>query len=251
MQLARMQDIGGCRAVVKDLEAVFALAKKFDCPFTDYIATPKLDGYRGIHLISKYQPTAERNEFLAGRLTEIQIRTRRQHAWATAVETVDSLLNQKLKIGGGDEHWRRFFALSSSLLALSEKSPLVPGADAGFEKISKEIKDIDRRMRVWDRLTGLSASVVKMDKTSLFKDIGAYLLLLDLDKKTIQNIHFRKRDIQDSLDEYLSLEKRYYDDPGKQVVHVYVSKLKDLKRAYPNYFLDVSRFMGLMKGILK
>src|SRR5690606_39699271 len=45
---------------------------------------------------------------------EIQIRTRLQHAWATAVETVDVMKGTDLKSGGGTPDWREFFALAAS-----------------------------------------------------------------------------------------------------------------------------------------
>lgn len=254
MELARMQDIGGCRAVLKDVKAVSALARKFDCPITDYIKRPKPDGYRSMHLISKYQPAIEKHEAFAGRLIEIQIRSRLQHAWATAVETVDSLLNQKLKAGGGDEKWRRFFALASSLIAIREGCPIVPGTPRNAAEIIKEMRSIDRRIRVNHRLSGLGTSVVRMTESLSAKEnrkVGAYILILNLDEKTIQNIQFEKSDIQDSLDEYLKLEKLHYGDPCMQVVHVYVNQIKDLKKAYPNYWLNVVDFMTAMSEVWK
>ena len=59
ISLAEMQDLGGCRAVVNSVDNVFALRDMyFDKPVThkfkretSYIAKPKPDGYRGIHLI--------------------------------------------------------------------------------------------------------------------------------------------------------------------------------------------------------
>ena len=66
MQLSQMQDIGGCRAVVKDIHCLKALVSKFEkgklrCwelhrPY-DYVARPKPDGYRSVHLVYKYVNT--------------------------------------------------------------------------------------------------------------------------------------------------------------------------------------------------
>ena len=61
MNLARMQDIGGLRAVVKNLKKCRELEvnyrnSKFSHELVgakDYISTPKETGYRGIHLIYK------------------------------------------------------------------------------------------------------------------------------------------------------------------------------------------------------
>lgn len=63
MKLARMQDIGGLRAVVSSIARVRKLEKSYrESKFLhelvsskDYLAEPKADGYRGIHLIYKYE----------------------------------------------------------------------------------------------------------------------------------------------------------------------------------------------------
>ena len=63
MRLTQMQDIGGCRAVVPSIEDVYSLRDKFYKSRSkhilvsedDYIANPKTSGYRGVHLIYKFQ----------------------------------------------------------------------------------------------------------------------------------------------------------------------------------------------------
>lgn len=62
MRLSMMQDIGGCRAVMRGVSEVEILAKKFlssrirhklsNCD--DYIKSPKSSGYRGVHLVYRY-----------------------------------------------------------------------------------------------------------------------------------------------------------------------------------------------------
>lgn len=101
MKLTTMQDIGGCRAVVSTLQGAHQLADAYQelavlgrldvsdtTPRANYIAQPKAGGYRGIHLIGRYQTTSPRHEVWKGARIEIQIRTRL------------SMLGQRL--------WRRF-----------------------------------------------------------------------------------------------------------------------------------------------
>jgi ppGpp synthetase/RelA/SpoT-type nucleotidyltranferase len=66
MSLARMQDIGGVRAVVNSIDEVRAIQAEYEdtSRFThelykknDYITAPKSDGYRGVHLVFKYNNT--------------------------------------------------------------------------------------------------------------------------------------------------------------------------------------------------
>lgn len=96
MQLARMQDIGGVRSIVKsirtvrDLESVYRTGSRFKHNLVsskDYIENPKDDGYRGIHLIYRYENDVKTAKPYNGLCIEMQLRTSLQHIWATAVET--------------------------------------------------------------------------------------------------------------------------------------------------------------------
>jgi hypothetical protein len=118
MKLARMQDIGGVRAVLKtikdvrDLEREYRNKSHFKHELVnekDYIESPKNTGYRGIHLIYKYKNNRKKAKEYNGLLLELQIRTRLQHAWATAVETMGTFLGQPLKSMDGDKKWFDFF----------------------------------------------------------------------------------------------------------------------------------------------
>jgi putative GTP pyrophosphokinase len=109
MNLARMQDIGGIRAIVTNMTEVRQLEqdyKKGTRVFTvvkggkDYINYLKKCGYRSIHQIFKYKN---------GFSIELQIRTQIQHAWATAVETMGKFLGHSLKSSEGPKEWLNFF----------------------------------------------------------------------------------------------------------------------------------------------
>lgn len=89
LSLPRMQDIGGCRAVLDsmdELRRVEARLKKNRPPagYSDYIVSPRSSGYRGVHLIVRYDDPegVERN-------IEVQLRTQVMHSWAITVERFD------------------------------------------------------------------------------------------------------------------------------------------------------------------
>jgi hypothetical protein len=112
MKLSRMADIGGVRAVLPDQDAVYRVGARLRRNWTitrtrDYIAEPKDDGYRALHLI-------DRNR---GRLIEVQLRTPFQDGWANAVEANARLLAPGLKFGGGPDVVREYFVALAEMVA--------------------------------------------------------------------------------------------------------------------------------------
>lgn len=117
MKLSRMQDIGGCRAIMPggapEVAGVLArIQDRWDVvgKVQDYVQNPQSTGYRAIHV----------NVMRDGRRIEIQLRTPRQHEWATAVERTGLRLRMPLKEGGGDPNLLRYFELAAYGLALEE-----------------------------------------------------------------------------------------------------------------------------------
>ena len=128
MQLARMDDVAGCRLIfpnVSDLkgfrdelhQAKFNHIRKNDAEKYDYIVSPTDRGYRGIHDVFEYRARANRSTACNGLLIELQYRTELQHAWATAVEVVTQMTENEPKFDRGDRRHIRLFCLASEMLA--------------------------------------------------------------------------------------------------------------------------------------
>ena len=87
MRMTQMQDIAGCRAVLKSMKNVTRLVDAYKNSHfdhkprgeKDYINNPKKDGYRCHHLIFEYVVT-DATKAYSGLKVEIQIRTQLQHA---------------------------------------------------------------------------------------------------------------------------------------------------------------------------
>ncbi len=172
MQLSRMNDIGGCRAVVQSVSHVDSLVNFYEKARAksprrgheflkkyDYIKSPKRDGYRSVHLVYKYRTTSKRHRAWNGLRIEIQIRSRLQHIWATAVETVDAFTGQALKSNIGEESWKRFFALMGSVLALKEGKPTIPGTPLVEDETKRELKELYSKERMETTLWGMNIAV--------------------------------------------------------------------------------------------
>lgn len=256
MQLARMQDIGGLRAITKSITNVRLLEKAYlDVRFShslvgrkDYIESPKPDGYRGIHLIFRYN-NAKAPDY-NGLHIELQIRTLLQHAWATAVETMGTFLGQAIKSGMGEEKWRYFFALTAAGIAHMEKSPPVPG----FEQYSAMqiycmVSKAEKELGVLHRLRSFTVATSNITEK---KGTGSYhLVILNSQEKTVSIHPYSSKNLEQANTHYAEVEKRSKKGEHIEAVLVSAGPIKALKKAYPNYFLDTNAFIKQVRLMIE
>src|SRR5262249_4383154 len=186
MKLTQMQDIGGCRAVVKSVLAVRRLdefyRKKSDIKHglatrDDYIQSPRKSGYRGIHLVYRYFSDKRAGAKYNGLKIEMQLRSLYQHAWATTVETVGTFIGQALKSSSGPEEWQRFFALMGSVIAMRERTPLVPDTPTNQKELIEELHEHATDLNVRHLLRGYAETLRKVEEAP--EKAHYYLLKLD------------------------------------------------------------------------
>ena len=258
MALSQMQDLGGCRAVVRNVRTVHKLVRVYEASIAkspnvraqlvkkyDYIASPKADGYRSVHFVFKYRTQSKKHQAWSGLRIELQIRSRLQHAWATAVETVDTFTKQTLKTGGGMDPWRRFFLLMSSVIALVEGSPTCKDCPQTKEEIRSELKALATSLNVKGVLRGWSQAMTYLP-TRISETGGTnyvYLLYLDAQDEKVKITVFPSEEQAKASEVYLSTEKMISARPGAQAVLVSVNSLQALKSAFPNYFADTRVFV--------
>jgi putative GTP pyrophosphokinase len=255
MQLARMQDIAGLRAVVTSVRQVRMLEQSYRTSqfahvltnSKDYIAEPKDDGYRGVHLIYRYRNT--RAPAYNGLSLELQLRTQRQHAWATAVETMGTFLGQALKAGQGDQEWRDFFAKASAALALIERSAPVPGfAGRQRAEVFVDLAATEARLHVLQRLEGFA---IAADRISTERGQGAYhLIVLDSASRTVTIRPYALASLEHASTAYAEVEERAKAGEPIEAVLVSAGPITALRTAYPNYFLDTQAFVKEMNLVI-
>ncbi len=128
MELARMDDVAGCRLIfssIADLydfreklhKAGFRHKRKNEIDKYDYIKHPKDTGYRGIHDVFEYDVRSESGKGSKGLLIELQYRTRAQHAWATAVEVIGFITESQPKFQEGDKRYEAAMLYASEIIA--------------------------------------------------------------------------------------------------------------------------------------
>ncbi len=256
MSIWMMQDLGGCRFIVPTIDEVYKYATEYRDSRKrhifkekyDYIANPKKSGYRSLHMVYEYHSDTKET-YNKNMLIEIQYRTHLQHLWATAVETVGLFTNQALKAGQGSESIKRFFVLVSSLFALRENQPIVPGTVADVNELISELEMIDNECHVLDKLSAIRVAVKHQDRIN-FQKPGYYILMLNYNTHLLRVIHFLPGQIQSANEVYKQIEKNRVESQIDAVL-VRVSSVQALKAAYPNYFADIGEFLNIVKSYLK
>lgn len=246
MNLSRMQDIGGLRAVVGSIPLLRKLQIEYQLSnFThqlvredDYVSSPKPSGYRGVHLVYRYHLASA--AAYNGLQVELQFRTRLQHAWATAVETMGTFLDRSLKSSEGPKVWLSFFSICSSAFAFLENCPRIPGVDTlnrsqTFEKTLEEASKLD----VTNKLRTYSSAI---NATKRFRRAAYYLITLDTNKGSVEVEPFNRDQLFEANKRYTDVERKT-SNPSIQTVLVSAGSVDSLKRAYPNYFLDTHDFL--------
>jgi ppGpp synthetase/RelA/SpoT-type nucleotidyltranferase len=256
MELWDMQDIGGCRAIVQTVDNVCQLAEMLKASGMhhrlthedDYIQQPRDSGYRSRHLIYRYH--SDKNEIFNGFKIEIQIRTPLQHAWATAVETVDLFTQQGLKSDKGQANWRRFFQLMGTWMAFRENTPLVQTTPTDRPKLAKELAKYANSLQVKARLEGFT-NALKLIGDVVPKKRGYILLSLDITTDTLTIDSYGRNEFQLASNDLELREEEIRKEPGKNAVLVTVDSTSNLRRAYPNYFADTRLFIQELERALR
>lgn len=257
LHLLRMQDLGGCRAVVSKVEQVDALTElhkharvKHELQrIDDYIREPRASGYRGIHL--RYRHFSDKRPEFNGLRIEVQLRTRVQHAWATAVETVGLFTNQELKSNRGDKAWLRFFAVMSSAIAEFEGTPIVPGMPTSPTQARSELKAFANARNVIGRLEFYRLALHEVEQQGDFRTSRLFLLVLNTSTPSLTIQGFTGRQRNEAAAEYAKVEQETADKPEIDAVLVSVESMAALRTAYPNYFADTTIFVNLLESIIE
>ena len=251
-----MQDVGGLRAVVDSVAQVRKLQNIY-CDgglvhdlvgVDDYIERPKASGYRSLHLIYRYKnPVAPTYNGLS---LELQFRTRLQHAWATAVETIGTFLNQALKSSEGPAEWLDYFKVVSSAFALMEKCPVTAQhADWPSAEVYKMAIILGAKLDVKRKLNAFAVAANAISSSGAGGNF--HLIVLDAVEKTVSVSSFGKQRLEEANAAYASAEIVAAEHPDMQTVLVATSSVEALRRAFPNYFLDTKQFLNALARIDK
>jgi len=254
MKLSTMQDIAGLRAIVKNVAEVRVLENEYRTSVfkhnlkdsKDYVTCPAGSGYRGIHLIYEY--INPKNPEATGLKIELQIRTKLQHTWATAVETMGTFLDQSLKSSQGPANWLEYFALVSAGFAILEKSPIpVQYQLLTNKEIFEKIVDESVKLDISAKLTGYTVAADHIVRSKVNSKYN--LIILNLDKRVLNIKNYSARQLEQANVDYTNIEKEINKGANLQAVLVSTGSIESLKKAYPSYFLDTNEYLAKLNLI--
>lgn len=276
MQLTGMQDIGGLRVVVSNYHKLKNTQKvlmnelcfyhegkliKYD----DYILNPKINGYRGIHLVAKFC-----NEYGDARKIEVQIRTRLQHSWATSLEIIDLFTQQNLKSDDGDKAFLDFFKNVSNQFSLIESPDVFNKNDMQLvtkqylEMVLKNRKLIEECINIKKFLEKSNEfgktieenfndyrQLLNRVEDNIIKSQKGYVLLrLNTVKGSVDFEFFKPELYLKATQRYAEYEKLLLLNRNWVIALVSTNALGGIKEAYPNYFADSKLFLQYL-GLIK
>lgn len=240
--LTTLRDIAGCRLIVKTDDDARRIAQAIQATgqcrdVKDYMQEPKESGYRGIHLICRHDAESYGYEKLD---VEVQVRSRLQHDWATAVEAYDMITNANLKFGDGSQSQKRYFQLASALMS----------HDVEDEKTARdELKALDDKLHVLATLHEATDSMyVVYDADSDIDRSDSCLITVDVGVQQINLEVFTSEEEDKAANKYTELES----GKGEGLVYLLAraNSLEDLRRAYPNYYSDISEFVNWLQACI-
>lgn len=245
MQLARMDDVAGCRLIFSSISDLQAFRSKFHrARFNhklrnepgkyNYLRHPKPTGYRGIHDVYEYNVNSEAGKALAGLYIEIQYRTLVQHAWATAVEVIGSITQSQPKFQRGDTRYERAMALASEMLARAHEQQTGPFPSASKQEILDEFLSLDQQLHLMQTLKRLNSA-----KSDVSNKRNSILIFSKEDELEVRNFC----DATDALRALFELEKSM---PDRDIVLVRADTSEEVRLAFRNYFTDARDFVKLV-----
>lgn len=169
---------------------------------------------------------------------EIQIRTKLQHSWATAVEVLGTYLNQPLKQSLGDDKYLDIFKDISKLFVGLESKDI----DHEFVnyKFVKKVEDNIEDIKLLEKLKTFNIVTKHLSNHTT----GQYALLkTDFKQETIEIKRYGKAKFEQANEDYLQIELENLNNKAVEIVLISIQDIENLKKSYPNYFMDTTDFI--------
>jgi hypothetical protein len=125
----------------------------------------------------------------------------------------------------------------------------VPGTPADRAELLDELRRYTAQIGVTHRLEAYRQAFRTLETPS--KGDHFYLLNLSTEADEVDITGFKIGQLQQASDAYLRTERDIADKKTGDAVLVSVDSIASLRRAYPNYFLDIRLFIDLLNEELE
>jgi hypothetical protein len=246
-----MDDVAGCRLIFKDIVSLYDFRKSLhqahfkhelrnEVDKYDYIKAPKIDGYRGIHDVYKYDVNSIHGRQYKGLQIELQYRTVFQHAWATAVEIVGFITTSNPKFHQGDDRYLRCLSLASEIIARVYEGHTSCHSDLSDGDLCTAFSELEQEIGLMNMLRTLNST----EQTVSARNTNLILIFSDDAPLEIRTY----RDAVEALQNLFLLED---EKPHSDVVLVRGSR-HDVRNAFKNYFTDAVDFINYVdRGVVE
>ncbi len=113
-------------------------------------------------------------------------------------------------------------------------------------EIVRQLSDLEQEYRFCDTLDAYKATADQIKR----RDKAKYFLVeLDLETRRVSLKGFKPAESEEANKEYTQSEQESLFSTTAQRVLVSVSDVEQLKKAYPNYFLDTTEFVARVRDI--
>lgn len=255
-KVGALDDIGGCRIIVKNREDQNKLQDLLSERLSvkavkDYVDEPQEDsGYRSCHLISKWP-----SDGIEYRV-EIQLRTKLQHYWATAVEAASEIYGVNYKspdarVATNEEDTEKleFFRLVSLLFEWKEKPDNSQEASVKMVELRSQLLNMKCTQDILKHLKAADDGVLMLPE---LKGEGSRLFVLKFspERQNLDVEEFGESNYQEAFREYERTESEPDEDCYENVVLVYAEGEEYLDVAYPNYSASAKKFVEVIEELL-
>jgi len=250
MQLARMDDVAGCRLIFPNTEDLYAFRHtlhgahfnhklKNQPDKYDYIKHPKTTGYRGIHDVYAYDVNSVHGKPYKGLLIELQYRTFYQHAWATAVEVVGFITESQPKFQEGDKRYEFALSLASEIIARTCEDANSCHPELSDMEVTERFLELDNELGLMRTLRALNSA-----NNEVTEKKNVILIFGEQSEGKSTPLEMKSyRDATDALRALFELEKQH---SGKDIVLVKADTSDEVRIAFRNYFSDATEFISLI-----
>ncbi|RXJ87113.1 hypothetical protein CRV00_14825, partial [Malaciobacter molluscorum] len=133
------------------------------------------------------------------------------------LETVGIFTRQALKWRGGDERWRRFFALVSGAIAAAEGCPGVPEVSEDDEERRNEIVSLCHELDVFHVLPAYRSALKGIER-EFNRNASYFLLSIIPSENRVTAEGFAASASQEANNSYTKREAELKSIPGAQAV---------------------------------